>query len=305
MNEKSSMDKLKQLSSKGWKFVFLTLLLSVIPYYFILKEGDTGSNWTLLLMWMPGIAAIILRILYQEGLFSSLIWNPLKAWRWILLGAFIPFAIEIITILLSVGFGGASLREDFLTVENGEIAIKGIAMLFGASAQPWYVFLPNFILSYFVGTIFYSLFFALGEELGWRGYLQKEWVASNPLFSFLLIGVIWGWWHLPGILLGHNYPEYPLMGGFLFMPFVTILFSISFGVAFQLKRVIWVPVIFHGAVNISAEISNTGLVESSINRPFNDFVWTGLWLIATVLIWFQMKSNQKEVKQRKSKSHLH
>lgn len=284
------MNRLSQLSNKGWQFVGLTIVLSVIPYFFIISGGDTGSNWTMLLMWMPGIAAIIMRIRHKEGLFSNLVWNPLKAWKWILLAAFIPFFIEIATVLITLSFGAATLKEGFLTIEDEGIAIKGIAMLFGASAQLWYAFIPNFILSYFVGTIFYSLFFALGEELGWRGYLQKEWDTTNSLFSFLVIGTIWGWWHLPGILLGHNYPDYRLLGGFVLMPFVTILFSIAFGVAFNKKRVIWVPVIFHGAVNISAEISNAGLVEASINRPINDLIWTGLWLLATILIWTQRKA---------------
>ncbi len=43
---------------------------------------------------------------------------------------------------------------------------------------------------------------ALGEELGWRGYalntLQKKY---SPLVSSLLLGLIWGFWHLPLMLL--------------------------------------------------------------------------------------------------------
>ncbi|WP_425391917.1 CPBP family intramembrane glutamic endopeptidase [Ekhidna sp.] len=283
------MIKLKQLSKKGWQFVGLTIILSAIPYYFIISEGDTGTSWTLLLMWMPGLAAIILRLMHKEGLFSNLVWNPLKGWKWILLAAFIPFTIEILTIILSVLTGAAELKEGFITVENGQVALKGMAMLLGASAQPWYVFIPNFILSYFVGMLLYSLFIAFGEELGWRGYLQKEWAYTNSLVGFLVIGVIWGWWHLPGILLGHNYPDYPVIGGIVLMPMVTILFSIAFGVAFNKQRVIWVPVIFHGAVNISAEISNVGLVEETMNRPLNDVIWTGLWVVAALVVWVKRR----------------
>ena len=168
------MIKLNQLSKKGWQFVALTSTLSAIPYFFIIREGDPGSNWALLLMWTPGIAAIIMRLLHKDVLFSGLVWNPFKAWKWILWAAFIPFSIEILSIAISVLLGAAELKEGFLTIENGQIAIKGIAMVFGASAQPWFLFLPNFILSFFVGTLFYSLVFALGEELGWRGYLQKQ-----------------------------------------------------------------------------------------------------------------------------------
>jgi len=43
---------------------------------------------------------------------------------------------------------------------------------------------------------------ALGEELGWRGYainiLQKKYI---PFTAGLIIGVIWGFWHLPLMIL--------------------------------------------------------------------------------------------------------
>ena len=43
---------------------------------------------------------------------------------------------------------------------------------------------------------------ALGEELGWRGYalniLQKKYA---PLTASLILGLIWGFWHLPLMIL--------------------------------------------------------------------------------------------------------
>jgi len=47
---------------------------------------------------------------------------------------------------------------------------------------------------------------ALGEELGWRGFalniLQKKYI---PLKAGLIVGVIWGLWHLPlTILSGYS-----------------------------------------------------------------------------------------------------
>lgn len=283
------MNRLQQLSKKGWQFVILTILLSCIPYFFIISEEDPGSNWTMLLMWMPALAGIIMRLSYKEGLFKRMSWNPLKHFKWILIAAFVPFTIELITIVLSVATGAASIKEDFISIESGNVAIKGMALLFGASSQPWYVFIPNYLLSYFVGALFYSLAFALGEEYGWRGYLHKEWATSYKLFPLLVIGVIWGWWHLPSVLLGHNYPDYPILGGLLLMPMVTILFSIVFGLGYNKTHVIWIPVVFHGAVNISAEISNVGLIEASINKPINDFIWTGLWAVAALIFWRKVR----------------
>ncbi len=54
--------------------------------------------------------------------------------------------------------------------------------------------LPAFIMALLSG--------ALGEELGWRGYalnmLQKKYI---PLTAGLILGVIWGLWHLPLMIL--------------------------------------------------------------------------------------------------------
>ena len=76
------------------------------------------------------------------------------------------------------------------------------------------------------------------------------------------------------------------------MPIVTICFSIVFGLAFNKTRVIWIPVVFHGAVNISTEISNIGLVEESINKPLNDAIWMGLWLIAAWVCYKRIETRE-------------
>ncbi|MFW6136657.1 MAG: CPBP family intramembrane glutamic endopeptidase, partial [Candidatus Aminicenantaceae bacterium] len=56
---------------------------------------------------------------------------------------------------------------------------------------------------------------AFGEELGWRGFLQKEFSGFGFRKASFLIGVIWGIWHASLILLGHNYPHTPIAGVFM------------------------------------------------------------------------------------------
>jgi len=55
-------------------------------------------------------------------------------------------------------------------------------------SQPWFIPL-TFIVIYLN---------SLGEEFGWRGFaidrLQAKW---NALVSSIILGVIWGFWHLP------------------------------------------------------------------------------------------------------------
>lgn len=64
------------------------------------------------------------------------------------------------------------------------------------------------------------LFFpAFGEEWGWRGYLgpKLEQVMSKPA-AILVGGILWGIWHAPLTIAGHNfgvdYPLYPWLGIF-------------------------------------------------------------------------------------------
>ncbi len=51
-----------------------------------------------------------------------------------------------------------------------------------------------------------------GEEYGWRGYLQSELFKLGRVRGALLVGLIWGAWHWPLILMGVNYPGHPLLG---------------------------------------------------------------------------------------------
>ena len=66
---------------------------------------------------------------------------------------------------------------------------------------------------------------AFGEEYGWRGYLQSELFKLGRVRGVLLLGVIWGAWHWPLILMGYNYPGYPLLGVVLMTLYITGLGS--------------------------------------------------------------------------------
>jgi membrane protease YdiL (CAAX protease family) len=71
---------------------------------------------------------------------------------------------------------------------------------------------------------------ALGEELGWRGYalnlLQKKYV---PLKAGMIVGVIWGLWHLPLMLLS-GYTGLDLL--YYFIAFMVAIISASIIITF-------------------------------------------------------------------------
>lgn len=97
-----------------------------------------------------------------------------------------------------------------------------------------------------------------GEEWGWRGYLLPKMNKLLPTIPTLLIsGVIWGLWHAPLTIIGHNYGI-----GYLGFPYAGIammcLFCVVLGVFMSyvtLKTKSCLPaVIAHGAVNGIAAI---------------------------------------------------
>lgn len=56
------------------------------------------------------------------------------------------------------------------------------------------------IASIVICTFFYQFFYAncIGEETGWRGFAQPRLQARfNPLTASMIIGFLWGVWHLP------------------------------------------------------------------------------------------------------------
>ena len=96
--------------------------------------------------------------------------------------------------------------------------------------------------------------FTLGEELGWRGLLLKEVQSLGFWKSNLLIGTIWGLWHMPIILMGHNYPHYPILGSLMMMPFCISLSFIQSILRLR-SRTVFAPAVFHGMINAGAPIT--------------------------------------------------
>ena len=46
---------------------------------------------------------------------------------------------------------------------------------------------------------------ALGEEVGWRGYLVPALLPLGRARAMVAVGVVWAFWHTPIVLLGYDY----------------------------------------------------------------------------------------------------
>jgi len=76
----------------------------------------------------------------------------------------------------------------------------GVYLLFGGKAPPFTMIRSelNLIPLYLVMVVLMPWNGPVGEEFGWRGYaLPKLQSKHGPLIASLMIGTIWGVWHLP------------------------------------------------------------------------------------------------------------
>ncbi len=149
-----------------------------------------------------------------------------------------------------------------------------------------------------------------GEEWGWRGYLlplMLERLRIGP--TLLLSGVIWGLWHAPLIIMGHNYGlgyrGYPVTGILAMCFFCIVIGTLLSFVTIRTGSCI-PAVIGHGTIN---GFSAIGLCFTSLEKPYNVFLGpapTGLvggfgFLILAVFLFYLLR---KEEKQKNSQNVL-
>lgn len=98
----------------------------------------------------------------------------------------------------------------------------------------------------------------LGEEFGWRAYLQPKLMVLGWRRAMLWMGLIWGAWHWPIIALGYNYGlayvGAPWLGMLAFAWFTTTFGTILGWLTIRGGSV-WPAVIGHGALNGIAALS--------------------------------------------------
>jgi membrane protease YdiL (CAAX protease family) len=108
---------------------------------------------------------------------------------------------------------------------------------------------------------------AFGEEMGWRGFLWQQ-LRPYGVKGKISLGVIWGLWHTPVILLGYNFPLHPYLG-ILMMVLFTVCLTLPLTDQSDTTESVYAPSITHGMINASNSFSlfvagGTGLIGSTI-----------------------------------------
>ncbi len=149
--------------------------------------------------------------------------------------------------------------------------------------RPELVVLLGGLQTVVVGPIV-GLMLGFGEEYGWRGYLQNELMQQlGRVRGVLLVGVIWGAWHWPLILMGFNYPGQPVLGLALMVVYTTGL-AIVLGLAVLRSGSILLSAFLH-ALNDQVAAFILALGFRPFDAAFSFFIgFYGLVTLAVVAL---------------------
>lgn len=183
--------------------------------------------------WAPTLSAVLLtgvidgktgiRKLLRRGLY----WRVGIQWY-----AIVLLAIALIgaaAIALHVAFGGG---------------VPTPALPAGLPAGRVYVFLPILFLSNVI------LGGPIAEEFGWRGFaLPRLQARTGAFFAGVVIGILWGVWHLPFFL----FPEGASVVGNIpfiwYLPLVTAWSILFVWIYNNTQGSILMMILFHAAIN--------------------------------------------------------
>jgi len=244
-------------------FLILTFVISFsIAFIYKLFVGEAVGNvsYTIMgtiYMFIPGISAIIVKkLIFKEKLRSDLLIS-FKINKWFFVAWLIMPIVSFVTLGVSLLFPGVTynpemtgLAERFTSMTSPEQLDQLKTQIAALPVSPiWLILLMGLIAGITINGLA-----AFGEELGWRGFLLYQFRNMSFVKASLLIGVIWGIWHAPLILMGHNYPQHPEIGVLMMVGLCILITLVAMYFTIKSKSVI-AAAILHGTMNATVTIS--------------------------------------------------
>lgn len=180
--------------------------------------GPLGQGVVFAVMWVPAIATLIT---------VKLVTHEKPALTNFHIGSLKPYLASALVLpaCFAIAYGitwALGLAQPDWNLDH----FRGIFLASGVDvppiSEPAQALLGVFVASVVVGPFFNGLI-ALGEEIGWRGYLLPRLMPVGKPRAYVLVGVIWGLWHLPLVVIGFTYPNEPILGSFAFLALTTTL----------------------------------------------------------------------------------
>jgi len=249
------MAHMRSSRSQALMYVGFVFLFSSVFYLLVLRAhtlGGAGGIYVTGIMWCPALAA-----------FTTLWLNGRKAselgWKWparqyALMSWYIPLVYAAITyaIVWIGGLGGFPNRE-FM---QGLVGRTGLHISPLASTVVYVLLIGSYGLIGSMGR-------ALGEEIGWRGFLVPQLAKS---FSFtttaLLSGIVWACWHYPILIWGDYNNGAPAWYGLTCFTVMVVAIAVVFAWLRLKSGSLWTGAILHASHNLYVQAIFTPLTAN-------------------------------------------
>lgn len=284
-----------------WWYLAIVFVFSYVWQLAIYFTGGIDSMLFPFMMLFPAVVAIAFRIINKEG-FRNVGWG-VRRWWYVL-----PAVIVPIVVILAIGFllttmNWAMLSDKHFIFSDGMVEIKKIPFVLGNDAQSIAFFALNLVLSLFVQSLLGSIL-TIGEEFGWRGYAQEKMINKFGLNrGLVLLGIIWGYWHLPIGLMGWNFPDYPVLGALILTPLSMVFIGIYLGWLYLRSKTIWMPTLAHAAFNLTATLLFGELILQQ-DKLFLQLYFIAAWGIVAALCLISLNRKKPPLWQDAATSDL-
>jgi membrane protease YdiL (CAAX protease family) len=177
-------------------------------------------------------------------------------------------------LMWRIGFGWWVAVVLLSTLGLGAV---GLSVLLGGDAPDLDVTIPvvviMFLLFIFPGS-------AGGEEIGWRGFaLPHLQAVRSALGASVVLGLVWGVWHLPLFLLGADIRPVSLFPAWVLL---TVAASVIYTWMYNgTGGSLLIVVLFHAASNLPLTILLEPL-EDQVHQPF--LIYVALMILAAAVV---------------------
>lgn len=273
-------------------YLGLTFSTSAVLWTLVIWSGHLNMAFGLVipaLMWCPALAALLTcRVVGRD--FRTIAWQWPQG-KYLIAAYFIPLAYTSVAYGFVWGVGLAGWNSQFVGAAVQELGLTGV---------PGSLSLAVSIVLMATGGVIENLSTALGEEIGWRGFLVPE-LAKKMSFTRvgLVSGVIWAAWHSPLVLFA-DYNVSTNRCYSLVCSSITCI-SVSFILAWiRLKSgSIWPAALLHASHNLFIPV-----VFDNLTRNTGTTLWYttefGVALVATSTVFaIYFWGKRRDVEERR------
>lgn len=245
-----------------------------------------GPAWlTAILMWIPAASAFIAAGVAMSD--NKDRFNPIKLFRYVgirfcnplyvLLGVVIPFIYLFIPYRI------------YWTMHPENFSYSGVAFS---------VVLKDLVV-YTIVYVLISLITALGEEIGWRGFMLPAFMQRlGDKGALAAVSIFWCLWHFPLLIFGDYMEGTPLW--YQLIAFTLCIFPVGIiaGILTIQSKSVWPAAFLHAAHN-AYDQAVFGVITKGDDRMFfvsetGVFTIVCAWIIAVIMFVIYVKTKKKK-----------